>query len=191
MRDTRAKISGSKIGIGDDDRVPVRGENRGELVGGVGDVVRSPEQVADVLAVAVHGQRRVAARARNIDAAPSTRQFAQQDADYLAGVAATLAWVLGERAEAPVTRRQSGEPTARDLRTERARAEDVIEQARNPGMAGRLPAPWYGEGVNFSITWLLGEGTVLPVDPAGRGPYGQGSELPAMLRAAQARQRRS
>jgi hypothetical protein len=58
-------------------------------------------------------------------------------------------------------------------------------------MAGRLPAPWYGEGVNFSITWLLGEGTVLPVDPAGRGPYGQGSELPAMLRAAQARQRRS
>ena len=36
------------------------------------------EQIADVLAVAVQGQRRAAAMARNIDAAPPTRQFAKQ-----------------------------------------------------------------------------------------------------------------
>jgi len=32
--------------IGDDDHVPIRAENPGELVGGFGDVVRSPEQIA-------------------------------------------------------------------------------------------------------------------------------------------------
>ncbi len=32
--------------IGDDDHVPIEAENPGELVGGFGDVVRSPEQIA-------------------------------------------------------------------------------------------------------------------------------------------------
>ena len=52
-------------------------------------------------------------------------------------------------------------------------------------MADRLPPLWYGEGVKFSINWLLGDSTAPPVDPAGRGPYGQDSELPAILRAAE------
>ena len=104
-------------------------------------------------------------------------------------MAATLAWVLGQRAQAPITRRRSRGLTTRDLKTERVHAEDVIEQARNPGMVGRLPSPWYGEGVKLSITWLLGDSTAPPIDPAGRGLYAQGSELPAVLRKAQASHR--
>jgi hypothetical protein len=176
--------------IGDDDHVPVRGENRGELVGGFGDVVRSPGQMRDVLAVAVEGQRRAATGGRALNADPDARQFARQDAEYLDGVVATLAWALGERAETPMTHTPH-ELVTRVLKTERVHAEDIVRQARNPWMADRLPSPWYGEGVKFSITWLLGDSTTPPVDPAGRGPYGQDSELPATLRDAQARRGRS
>ena len=42
--------------------------------------------------------------------------------------------------------------------------EDVIEQSRYPWMADRLPPLWYGEGVKFTITWLLGDWTAPPVD---------------------------
>jgi hypothetical protein len=175
--------------IGDDDQVPLSGDNPGQLVGGFGDVVRSPEQIAGALAPAAEGLRRAAAQGRDLDAGADDRAFARQDADYLNGVVATLAWILGERAESPVTRAHSGELTTRDLKMERVHAEDVIEQARYPWMADRLPPLWYGEGVKFSITWLLGDWTAPPVDPAGRGPYGRGSELPAMLRVAQARLR--
>jgi hypothetical protein len=57
-------------------------------------------------------------------------------------------------------------------------------------MAGRLPPLWYGEGVKFSINWLLGDAIAPPVDLAGRGPYSQDSELPAMLRSSKTRHRR-
>ena len=175
--------------IGDDDRVPVQGDGRGELVDGFGDVVRSSVEIVGVLAIAIESQQRAQATGRDIDADPDDRQLARQDADYLNGVVVTLAWVLGERAESPITRGRSRELTTRDLKVERIQAEDVIEQARNPGTAGRLPSPWYGEGVKFSITWLLGDWTTPPVDPAGRGPYGRGSELTAMLRDDQAKHR--
>ena len=175
--------------IGDDDHVPVRCENRGALVGCFGDVVRSPAQIAGILAVAVEGQRRAAARALDIDADPGDRRFARQDSEYLDGVVATLAWVLGDRPETPITRAHPRELTTRDLKVERVHAEDVIEQARYPWMADRLPPPWYGEGVKHSITWLLGDSIAPPVDPAGRGPYGQRSALPDMFRDAQVRQR--
>jgi hypothetical protein len=55
-------------------------------------------------------------------------------------------------------------------------------------MADRLPPLWYGEGVKFTITWLLGDWTAPPVDPAGRGPYAQDSEVPALLHDAETRQ---
>jgi hypothetical protein len=103
---------------------------------------------------------------------------------------ATLAWILRERAESPITRAHSRELTTRDLKVERVHAQDVIEQARYPWMADRMPPLWYGEGVKFTITWLLGDWTAPPVDPAGRGPYGQDSEQPAMLHDAETRQRR-
>jgi hypothetical protein len=160
--------------IGNDDHVPVRGENRGELVGGFGNVVRSRQLIADVLALAAEGRLRAAATARSVDAGPDVRRLAQREGDYLGGVVATLSWVIGERSDSPLTRRQSREPTARDLKTERVRAKDVVEQARNPGVVGCLPSPWFGEGVNFTITWLLGDSTAQPVDPAGHGPIRPG-----------------
>jgi hypothetical protein len=155
--------------IGDDDHVPVRGENRGELVGGFGDIVRSQEEIVGVLALATEGQRRVPATGRDANADPADRQMVRQDADYLDGVVATLAWVLGERPESPITGIHPRELTTRDLKAERVHAEDIIEQARHPWMADRLPRPWYGEGVTLTITWLLGDSTSAPVDSAGCG----------------------
>lgn len=153
--------------IGDDDRIPVRSENPGELVGGFGDVVRSPEQIGALLALAVRHQRRALADSRNLKADADGRWFAQQDADYLEGVAATLAWVLGERPDTPITRRPSQELTTRDLKRERVHAEDVIELGSKPWMAGRLPSPRYGDGVKLTITWLLGDSTASPIGPKG------------------------
>jgi hypothetical protein len=49
--------------IGDDDHVPVRGNDRGELVGGFGHVVRSPAQIADILAVAAERRRHAVTQA--------------------------------------------------------------------------------------------------------------------------------
>jgi hypothetical protein len=175
--------------IGNDDHVPIAVENPGELVGGFGDVVRSPERIAGILALAAEGLQRAAAQGRDLDASADARAFARQDADYLGGVMATLAWILGEQAESPVAHAHSRELTTRVLKMERVRAEDVIEQSRYPWMADRLPPLWYGEGVKFTINWLLGDWTAPPVDPAGRGPYGKGSELPALLHDAQTRQR--
>jgi hypothetical protein len=175
--------------IGDDDHLPVRGENRGELVGGFGDVVRSPEQMAGILALAAQGLRQAAVQGRDLDAGADARAFARQDAGYLNGVIATLAWVFGERADPPITSSHSRELTTRALKMQRVHAEDVIEQSRYPWMADRLPPLWYGEGVKFTITWLLGDWTAPPVDPAGRGPYSENSELPALLHDAETRQR--
>jgi hypothetical protein len=174
--------------IGDDDHLPVRTDNPGELVGGFGDVVRSLDQIGGMLALALQGQRRAAAWDRDLKADPDGRRFARQDADYLGGVAATLAWVLGDQPEAPVTRERHAVLTSRVLKRERLSSDDVIEQARYPWMADRLPPLWYGEGVKFTITWLLGDTTAPPVDSAGRGPYDPDSDLPAILREAQARE---
>ena len=146
--------------IGDDDRVPVRCENPGELVGGVGDVVRSREQVAALLATVTENQHRSAARG-DLNVGPDQRQRVGDDADYLGGIAATLSWVLGQ-AESPITRRQS-EPTSRNLKTERLHAEDLIDQTASPWRADRQPSPWYGEGVKSTITWLLGDSLLPPV----------------------------
>jgi hypothetical protein len=74
-------------------------------------------------------------------------------------------------------------------RTERVHAEDIIGQARDVGMVGQLPPSPYGEGIKFTITWLLGDRTAPPTDSAGRGPYCQGRKLPATLRTAQVTQR--
>jgi len=61
--------------IGDDDRVPVRGQAPGELVGGFGDVVRRQEQIGHILAAAVEGQRRAEAEGRNVDVGEDDRRF--------------------------------------------------------------------------------------------------------------------
>jgi hypothetical protein len=101
--------------IGVDDRVPVGCENPGELVGGFGDVVRSRKQLVTIAVQAVRAQHRAAAKSPDAGADPGDRELAAQDPDYLDGVVMTLSWVLGERAEAPITQAQPGELTARAL----------------------------------------------------------------------------
>ena len=79
-------------------------------------------------------------------------------------MAATLAWVLGDRPGAP-SLTPARELTARELRVERLHAEDIIEQATMPWMADRIPPGRYSEGVKFTISGLLGDTIVPPSDP--------------------------
>jgi hypothetical protein len=150
--------------IGVDDQVPVQGENPGELVGGFGDVVRPRDEIADIVALAVHAQRGAMAKSLDPSAPTGERQDAGQDVDYLDGITVTLAWVCGERAEAPITHVQPREITAAVLEHERVYAEDVIEQGRDRWAADWLPSRWYGEGVRSTINWLLGDSTLTPVE---------------------------
>lgn len=154
--------------IGQDDHVPVRGENRGKLVGGFGDIVRSREQIAVVIAAPVEAEQR--AEADGAEAGPRELQLAQQDAAYCDGVIATLTWVLGERSDAPITGTRSSPLTTRDLKQERLHAEDIINQAARPWTADSFPSPRYGEAVKLTITWLLGESIAVPSDLIGERP---------------------
>jgi hypothetical protein len=149
--------------IGNDDHVPVRGKDRGELVGGFGDVVRSRAQISGILALAAEGQQRTAVQGRDLDAGANVRASARQDADYLDGVTVTLSWIFGKRTESPITRTQSRELTTRVLKMERVYAEDVIEQSRFPWFADQLPSGHYGQGVKDTVSWLLGDSTAPPI----------------------------
>jgi hypothetical protein len=164
--------------IGKDDHVPVRGENRGELVGGFGDVVRSQDQIADLLTLATERQQRAMTEARGITAGSRDRQLAQQETDYLGGVIATFTWLLGQQSETPITHVFRREPTTRDLKSERVHAEDVIEQARSQWLSGGGPSPWYARAVKVSITWLVGDQIISPVDPSGLTPTASGANFP-------------
>jgi hypothetical protein len=160
--------------IGDDDHVPVRDKDCGELVGGFGEVVRSPALTIQVLSVAADNRRRVVVHARRSDADPRGSRSLSQDADYLDGVIATLAWVLGHRPVTPITRTRVGEVTSRDLKAERVHAQDVIDRAGQPWMADRLLSLSYGQGAKVTITWLLGDAAAAPVDLAEDGSWNQG-----------------
>ncbi len=150
--------------IGQTDRVPIRCGNPGELAGGFGDIVRSRAPPSWRSQSTVKSEPPSAA-GMSMRILP-TGGSPQQDADYLDGVAATLAWILGEQPEAPITRSRSRERTTPALKAERVYAEDIISQSRNPGMTGQLPPPSYGEAVRQTITWLLGDSTTPPVEQA-------------------------
>jgi hypothetical protein len=154
--------------IGVDDHVPLRGKNRGALVSAFGDVVRSREQIAHFLAIANDRRRQAADKERNAGASQADRQFARRNADYIGGVIATLEWVLSQRAEAPITSWCYPEVTAKELKAERLHADDLIEQARRPWTANYLPQYGYGEGVEYTIIWLLGDHITPPISTAGR-----------------------
>jgi hypothetical protein len=157
--------------IGRNDHVPVRCDNPGELVGGFGEVVRSRQQIADALAIAVNGQRCASAQAQGLNMDLGSRSAERQQEAYFDGVTATLAWVLGKRGESPIAGAYSASVSGRDLKAERVRAEDVTDQVRYPWLADQLPTPWYGEGVKSSIAWLLGDQTASPINPV-RCPRG-------------------
>lgn len=137
--------------IGEDDHVPVRGPNPGELVDGFDDVVRPLDQIREVVTtLAVHQDQ---LRACETHSQPG-------DADYLNGVTATLRWVGHTHAAAPISGLGAIQVTTRDLKTERVHAEDVIEQLANPGVGHVMPR-MYGVGVRSAINWLLGDSTTL------------------------------
>jgi hypothetical protein len=154
--------------IGGDDGVPIEVTNPGELVGGFGDVVRSREHLACVLALATERQREAVLRTRDLDTSPAVRQAVQEEADYCAGVIATLTWVLGHRPHAPISQETVDGSASRVLKRERLHAQDIMEQVRYPWLSDRLPSRAYGEGVKITITWLLGNLTTQPLDPASR-----------------------
>lgn len=148
--------------IGLDDHVPVRCTNPGELVGGFGDLVRSQDQVADLVALTGPAQRAAAAKSLDTGAPPGDREHARQEADYLDGVLVTLAWASGERTESPVSHGQAV-VTSRTMKQERLHAEDLIEHGGDRHNVSRFPTGSYGEGVKATITWLLGDTTAPPI----------------------------
>lgn len=144
--------------IGVDDHVPVRDTNPGELVGGFGHIVRSPEQIAEVVDYAAQAQRVVAAASTDAGLDAVARHSASQRMRYLDGVTAACGWALGDRAEAPITRAENRGATSKALKRERLHAEDVIEH----GGDGEAVDHWYAEGVKSTISWLLGDSTSVP-----------------------------
>ena len=164
MREGRADAAVTVLRwlIGVDDAVPVRGTNPGELVGGFGDIVRSREQLANLVTSAGTAYRDAAAKSLETGDAPGDRERARGEAHYLDGVLMTLAWVRGDRNETPISRTRPG-VTAKTLKRERIHAEDAIEQGRDWCAADRFPERSYGEGVKCTITWLLGGSTASPI----------------------------
>jgi hypothetical protein len=148
--------------IGEDDHIPVRGTNLGALVGGFGDIVRTRPQIANVLAATTEDHRQAVAKGWQSSVSPAHRQVTQRDAEYRVGVTATLEWVIGQRAEAPITSQRRGVLTAKELKAERLHAEDVIQQAEQPWVCDQ-PRRDYGEGVRSTINWLLGDSAIPPV----------------------------
>lgn len=143
--------------IGEDDHLPVRGPNRGKLVGGFGDVVRSRDQIAETLSQ-LHRCRQA------IIEGPATggRSIETDDADYLGGAIVTLAWVSGSTSTSPLSGTQTPSPTTHDLKTERIHADDVTEQRPELAFGSPSPSSRYALAVKHCVDWLLGDTTSLP-----------------------------
>ena len=133
--------------IGDDDHLPVRGPDRGALTGGFGEVVRSPDDIAQMIASPADPEF------------PVNRSGSGQEAgcpDYWRGVLTTANWILGRRVTAPLTGTRSPELTSHDLKTERLHAYDQVEQPGYSGHEDRQRSGEYATGVIRAIDWLLG-----------------------------------
>lgn len=84
-------------------------------------------------------------------------------------MSATLRWVQGAQAEAPISQAIQHLPATRFLKTERLHAEDALARASISGMAD-CPEPEYCDGVRGAIDWLLGDSTESPLDMGNRRP---------------------
>jgi hypothetical protein len=152
-RDNRADGAATVLRwlIGDDDHLPVLGPNRGELVGGFGDVVRSTGQITDVLA------RLCALGPLANDSGPDDDA---NQRDFRGGAVAALNWVLNRQASSPITGARAPKPTTRDLKTERLHAMDLADGHGRSAPEGPLSS-YYGSGVRCAIDWILGDTTEL------------------------------
>jgi hypothetical protein len=157
--------------IGDDDHVPIRCDNPGELVGGFGDIVRSRQQILTVMENAVESRQAAVSLACDIHTGAGHRQEGQQQADHCDGVLATLGWVLGARS-APISRTHRRPLTSKDLKVERRHGEDLAQQAKHLWSRDQSPSSNFGKGVSQATAWLVG-------DPAGFPAVGRGTNKPA------------
>ncbi len=138
---SRADIE-AEIAEADERRLNGDRENR---VGGFGGVVRSRDQVAEMIAL-------LGNCVRGSDEAGAGDLV--RDGDCRDGVIATLNWVLSRTTEAPIRQAPVPRPTTGDLKAERLHAQDVI--GRTDTSARHISAG-YGLGVERAVDWLLGE----------------------------------
>jgi len=153
---------------------------RGQLVGGWGQVVRSPQEIHELLGRVGGALREEGdfSQEHRADEGPDGRKasFARDDVAYLGGVEEVLAYALHQARLFNWARGGPDEATHRRLIGISQRAGHAIEQ--------RDPAALFGaEGQTFAVQWLWGESPIPPADPGGHGPYWWGSGLPAMRRA--------
>jgi hypothetical protein len=87
-----------------------------------------------------------------------------------------------------ITRSRPPELTTKDLKAERVHAEDVIEQASNPGMIGRLERPVTARA---SSQPSPGSSETQPSHPSIPQITAARGHVPTMLHAAEAKQHRS
>jgi hypothetical protein len=132
-------------------------------------VVGSRKQIADILALAARASAK--SRARWTSAVIQVVVSSRNETAPTSMVIATLTWVLGERAEGPITGASCGGLTTSKLKRERIRADALIEQARFHQVTDLWYSPCYSEGVKTSIT-LAAWRTNLAAYRLGKWRYG-------------------
>jgi len=160
--------------VGATDEIPVDSESRGQFIGARDDYARTDNEIRRVRNHALRGLRSAEAPGGVGLDDLSHQDASQMKAAWLRGIRDQLDWVLGDRPDSPLCRRTVGLPTVYDLTYEESAASEIAIG----GSRGRVAAdpahcfrPQYGEAIVAAILWLRGEGTVPPVDQAGRGPY--------------------
>jgi hypothetical protein len=85
---------------------------------------------------------------------------ARHEAVVMEATAHSLAWVLGETAEAPWTKRFLPNPTAQDIYSEWAKAETVNHNTAL--MRDDETRFWSGSAVEHALAWTRGQDTNAP-----------------------------
>ena len=147
-------------GVSDLPPVYTAGTEPGDLTGGRGPVVRPYTQL-----------RQMAALAREQLAAGDTAGWGSGPG-WHEGVIATLSWVLGGRADPPMTHPggtvcshppSDGLPGPAEMRRERGAAEEHIQAL---GYRHGDIAPGYADAVACTLRWLWGQTTTPPIEAA-------------------------
>ena len=162
---------------GDSDEIPLRAGEPGRFVGARGDYARADEEIRRVRDSANLGLQ-LCDLPDPMDPDDARRPWrwpaAWMNAAWLRGVRDYLTWVLGERPDAPLSRRIIHLPSLDEAVYEYGWATDVAIQGRpdgQPVQPDAYPPPMYGEAIQESADWLEGEVTKSPVDQHGCGAY--------------------
>lgn len=160
--------------VGATDEIPIDSPNRGQLVGARDDYARTDN---DIRQVRDHALQRLHVVEAPDGVGPddlSKQDASQMNTAWLRGIRDQLDWVLGDRPDSPLCHRTVGLPTVYDLTYEESAANEIAIDGRpdrTPADPAHCLRPQYGEAVVAAIRWLRGEGTIPPIDQAGRGPY--------------------